>query len=48
MSVEAQLFESKLIRPAAIDHEKDQAVDSRWNLIFMGILREEWQVQEHS
>lgn len=48
MSIETQLFEGKLIRLAPIDHEKDPAVESRWDLIFMGILREEWLVQDHS
>jgi hypothetical protein len=57
MSIETQLFEGKLIRLAPIDHEHDPAVESQWthdltfmrtrfDLIFMGILRVEWLVQD--
>ncbi len=48
MSIETQLFEGKLIRLTPIDHEKDPPVGRRWDLILMGILREEWLGQDHS
>lgn len=43
MAIETQLFEGKLVRLAAIDHEKDPEVESRWthDLAFLRALGQE-------